>query len=994
MRQRLFLALLLTTITSTTAMAQTTAFQNPGKSVDQSTQANSLKAGGSNTLFGSVSENRLRFAALGELLELRLEVIASTGDAVFDSGFKAGNVLDWQAADGKGQPLAEATYLCLVTVKDAAGRLTKHRALMIAHDQTVNLQPSDNSRLAPAQAEVAGESTDEAVSVTLVEGSETSATAILAHDGRAAQLVSGGGGLTISNGNFFAGKIMEQVRLTAEGNLGIGLASPQVRLDVNGFVRASQGIVFPDGSVQFSAAIKTHGTASLGAGQFMPGRTGGQEHQEFSPTISGTGTTGKISKWIDGPSGILGDANLTEVTGAIGINGTPDTRFRLDVNGSVRFRGSNPGFNLEGLRPQGNVWAFQTVDDDGRFRLFSQDNVNPGQERLTIGLSTGNVGLGISSPTTKLQVAGDVRSSVGSAGSGGRFSALNPNNQSALAHFDWVNDGSKDWPRIRYGGTGEGAINGFLIQGPSDVTKLAILNSGSVGIGTMTPSAKLDVVGNINSSMHYDLGGLSVLSNGGSNNLFVGVGVGASNSGGSNTFVGFNAGNANTSGTNNAFFGAFAGLDNDTGVFNSFFGASAGRFNGGGNNNSFFGQNSGINNSTGSFNSFFGQSAGQANTTGIQNSYFGRSSGIGAVGSNNAFFGASAGSSAFNIDNSSFLGAIAQGADGIANATAIGFRAKVTQSHSLVLGSINGTNGCTPAINCDSVKVGIGTTSPQERLDVVGKSLFSDDVGIGTSNAQSRLHVADSVISVGATLSGHVATIQNTSTDTDTPVLALQVASSRTSNSHARYITFFRGDSRAGDISGDDNAGIAFQSNSADYAEWLPRLSPNEKILAGEIVGQYGGRITKRTQGASRVMVVSTGPIVLGNDPGEKARPEYERVAFLGQVPVRVRGAVRAGDFIIASGGDDGTGVAVSPACITPEQFEQVVGQAWESSSNAGVKPVRTAVGLIQRDPTVKRLLDSNRQQSAEIAALAARLTAIESRLNKKTAAHQSVAKR
>jgi len=103
---------------------------------------------------------------------------------------------------------------------------------------------------------------------------------------------------------------------------------------------------------------------------------------------------------------------------------------------------------------------------------------------------------------------------------------------------------------------------------------------------------------------------------------------------------------------------------------------------------------------------------------------------------------------------------------------------------------------------------------------------------------------------------------------------------------------------------------------------------------------------------------------------------------------------VRAGDFTNASGADDGTGVAVSPDCISSEQFKQAVGQAWESSSDPGVKSVRTAVGLIQHDPTVNRLLDLSRQQSAQIAALAARLTAIESRLNRKTAVHQSVAKR
>jgi hypothetical protein len=106
---------------------------------------------------------------------------------------------------------------------------------------------------------------------------------------------------------------------------------------------------------------------------------------------------------------VLNDANLTETSGAIGINGTPDTRFRLDVNGSTRLRGSNPGFNLEGLRAAGNLWLFQTVDDDGRFRLFSQDNLNPGQERLTISLLTGNVGIGVSNPGTKLEVVNPVR---------------------------------------------------------------------------------------------------------------------------------------------------------------------------------------------------------------------------------------------------------------------------------------------------------------------------------------------------------------------------------------------------------------------------------------------------------------------------------------------------------------------------------------------------------------------------------------------------------
>jgi hypothetical protein len=67
---------------------------------------------------------------------------------------------------------------------------------------------------------------------------------------------------------------------------------------------------------------------------------------------------------------------------------------------------------------------------------------------------------------------------------------------------------------------------------------------------------------------------------------------------------------------------------------------------------------------------------------------------------------------------------------------------------------------------------------------------------------------------------------------------------------------------------------------------------------------------------------------------------------------------------------NDGTGIAISPDCITSEQFEQIVGQAWESSSDRDVKSVRTAVGLIQRDPTVGRLLEATRHQDAQLTAL------------------------
>jgi hypothetical protein len=50
------------------------------------------------------------------------------------------------------------------------------------------------------------------------------------------------------------------------------------------------------------------------------------------------------------------------------------------------------------------------------------------------------------------------------------------------------------------------------------------------------------------------------------------------------------------------------------------------------------------------------------------------------------------------------------------------------------------------------------------------------------------------------------------------------------------------------------------------------------------------------------------------------------------------------------------------------------------------VKSVRIAVGLIRRDPTVRRLLEYSRNQADRIGALDARLTALEAQLTSKTA--------
>ncbi len=146
--------------------------------------------------------------------------------------------------------------------------------------------------------------------------------------------------------------------------------------------------------------------------------------------------------------------------------------------------------------------------------------------------------------------------------------------------------------------------------------------------------------------------------------------------------------------------------------------------------------------------------------------------------------------------------------------------------------------------------------------------------------------------------------------------------------------------------------GVSYQSGSGDYAEWLPKENPGEKFIAGELVGLRKGFISKRVFGADKVMVVSSNPIVLGNMPQEIDESKYEKIAFMGQVPVRVLGEVQSGDYILPSELGSGFGKAVHPDEMTTRDYKKIVGVAWENmfSPMTGFSIVNVAVGINNND--------------------------------------------
>jgi hypothetical protein len=160
------------------------------------------------------------------------------------------------------------------------------------------------------------------------------------------------------------------------------------------------------------------------------------------------------------------------------------------------------------------------------------------------------------------------------------------------------------------------------------------------------------------------------------------------------------------------------------------------------------------------------------------------------------------------------------------------------------------------------------------------------------------------------------------------------------------------------------NAAGTINASGTDYAEYMEKDVVEETIAKGDIAGiKSNGKLTKKWSEAKSFMIKSTNPSYVGGDtwgcigerptaPEEGAedyatkkaefdaalavykakleaqRIKYDRMAYSGQVPVAVMGAV-AGDYIVAVEGADDTitGIAVPEADISFSQYKKAVGR-------------------------------------------------------------------
>lgn len=402
-------------------------------------------------------------------------------------------------------------------------------------------------------------------------------------------------------------------------------------------------------------------------------------------------------------------------------------------------------------------------------------------------------------------------------------------------------------------------------NGPNGNEKMRISSIGNLGVGVVNPLNRLDVGGNVNviADSNYRIGNARVLSIKGGYNLFVGANTGLSNTGGYNAFVGSGAGNANTSGGSNAFFGHFAGLSNLTGSFNTYLGNNAALANTSGSGNVSIGSHSNFSGTSGANNVFVGMYSGLKNAD-SNNVFVGWSAGYNNTdGTGNLFMGYNSGTFNSTGSNNTYLGQNANGAATINNSGAIGSKAYVALSNSIVLGDTG-------------VNIGINQSSPLYPLSF--RNTLGDKIsfwggagghyGIGIQNYLLQIHSggANDDIAFGYGSSAvftermRIKGNGNVGIGTSTPTAKLDVAGT---------LKITDGTQAAGKVLTSDATGLAtWQTiNATTVSAWGLNGNAGTNAATNFIGTTDATDLMFRTSGIGRMTISATGNFGVGMNP-------------------------------------------------------------------------------------------------------------------------------
>lgn len=364
--------------------------------------------------------------------------------------------------------------------------------------------------------------------------------------------------------------------------------------------------------------------------------------------------------------------NLDDSTYLVGADTLHTLRLGYWAPNGTAIYNTNPGFvgiNQSYPVTTLDVGGLINVSDTGYYNIGGQSVLKDYADNLLIGI-------GSAYNTT---FSGGTNTVIGE--SAGAKSNIGGSTVLVGSYAGYTMQGGSD--------TYVGAFSGGYATGSFQYNSALGCYAGSYGSGQYNSSLGFDAGSDATGSFNVSNGFSAGLAANGSDNAYLGVEAGESSSGNLNSWVGYYSGN-NSQGTDNAALGEYAGSD-ITGNANIYIGSFSGNGTTGyanicmGNFSCYDGGN--ISN-----NVAIGNLALTNLTGGSQNVAVGDSTIGPSFGSFNSFLGAWTGLSSFNLSNPltgvTLVGAKADvvTTQGVSDATAIGYRAIVKTSNTMVFG--------------------------------------------------------------------------------------------------------------------------------------------------------------------------------------------------------------------------------------------------------------------------------------------------------------------
>jgi hypothetical protein len=354
----------------------------------------------------TTDNDRAQFAVQGQAQAVHVEVFSPAGELVFEADSAAGQTVQWQMINDRGERVADGVYLATITVTDFLGKRRKRIEQIVVGSETPEKQTQDKQTLA-------------------AEASSPYAVGPINGQGTPGRLAKFTGVNAIGN----------SVMTESTSKVGVNIV-PTATLQVNGLQ---------------PAPLATNGTPASVLLQTIGGKGGNTTGTSGQSAGAGASISLVAGNGGDGPSGSFGSFP--------------------GKGGSITLQPGSGGSAQGAGAKSGNV--------------------------LLAPSAVGLVGIGTTAPASTLHVvtAGTIAPRLQSNGT-----------TSFAAGWDFYH-GTTGKGYVGVPGTGVGALGpGELILYGGTGTKtslwaggvrgITILTNGRVGIGTASPTGKLEVVGN------------------------------------------------------------------------------------------------------------------------------------------------------------------------------------------------------------------------------------------------------------------------------------------------------------------------------------------------------------------------------------------------------------------------------------------------------------------------------------------------------------------